>query len=377
MTIHVMTNHMVEHVWSQRSQDHGRSANGNYSFDGDVLYSYSTPIAKFWRGTRGRTFALITSETFSVTTSGKHMPSAYNIPNVAGTFHVPFIYGYGGGPAARMVSCLNASDKELHQGNADYLAGELRNRGKELSRMHRHFYSGTHADESVNIEPRCDALLVMAKETYFAYCEAFGIRKGVKAMTQELETMCETIRTAYRKFYSPKQIAKRAKYAAKRVEAREGAMSAFENWHRVNGPIPTASQIRLLPWHAKASIGRKAEAQLNEQSRTDWLAGTGNKIGYGIFPYPMLRLKPTDSDTVETSMRAEFPLTHAVKAFRLIRRVAERGEAWESNGHSLHVGHFAIDRISEDGTTHAGCHRIPWAEIERFARQIGIFDQPE
>ena len=366
MTIHVMPNHMVEHVWAQRKQPHGRSQNGNYSFDGGTLISYSTPIAKFWRGTRGRDFVLITSETFSVTTSGKHMPSSYNIPNVAGVFHVPFISGW------RVTG-----NCEIHRGNADYLAGELRKRGKELARMHRTFWGIETADDAVNIEPRCNALRDMAEKTYFAYCEAFGIRKGVKAMTRELGFMCATIRTAHAKYYSPKQIAKRAKYAAKRVEAREAAMAAYESWASRGRAIPTASQIRLLPSDAKWTIRQEAEAQLNEQARTDWLAGTGNKIGYGMFPYPMLRIKPTDSDTVETSMRVEFPLAHAVKAFRLIQRVAERGEAWESNGHSFHIGHFTIDRINEDGTVIAGCHRIPWEEIERFARKIGIFESVE
>jgi hypothetical protein len=365
---------MVEHVWAQRTQEHGRSANGNYSFDGDTLYSYSTPIAKFWQGTRGRTFALITSETFSVTTSGKHMPSAYNIPNVSGTFNVPFICGGRSGIAARLA--YDASDKTLHQGNADFLAAALRNRGKELARMHRTFWGIETADESI-VEPRCNALRAMAKDGYFAYSEAFGIRKGVKALTRELDGMCESIRWAHEKYYSPMQIAKRAKHAAKRDEQREAAMFAYEAWNHDNGPLPTTSQIRLLPWQAKSTIERETSAELNEQARNDWLAGIGNAGGYGVFPYPMLRIKPTDSDIVETSMRAEFPLAHAVKAFRLIRRVAERGEAWESNGHSLHVGHFTISRIGEDGTTYAGCHRIPWVEIERFARKIGIFDQAE
>ncbi len=375
MTIHVMTNHMVEHVWAQRAQEHGRSANGNYSFDGDVLYSYSTPIAKFWRGTRGRTFVLITSESFSITTSGKHMPSVYNIPNVSGAFHVPFICGGRSGRSARLA--YNVSDKELHQGNADSFAASLRARGKELARMHRTFWGIETADESVNVEPRCNALRDLAEKTYFAYCEAFGIRKGVKAVERELDGMCETIRWAHGKFYSPKQVAKRAKYAAKRIEARESAMAAYEVWAINGGPELTANQIRLLPSDPRYTIGRERELKLNEQTRDAWLAGVGRAGGYGVFPYPMLRIKPTDSEVVETSMRAEFPLSHAVKAFRLIRRVAERGEAWESNGHSLHVGHFTISRIGEDGTTYAGCHRIPWAEIERFARQIGIFESAE
>lgn len=366
MTVHVMTNHMVEHVWAQRTQDHGRSVNGNYSFDGDVLYSYSTPIAKFWRGTRGRNFVLITSESFSVTTNSKHMPSAYNIPNVAGTFHVPFVRDWPGNP-----------DKLIHQGNADYLAGELRKRGKELARFHQTFWGIDTAEKTLSVDPRCNALQGMAEKTYFAYCEAFGVRKGVKALERELVAMCDSIRAAHEKYYSPKQVAKRAKYAAKRIEARESAMAAYESWASDDGPIPTKAQRGLLGMHENMILNTQESQKLNAEKRRDWIAGVDKHIGYGVFPYPMLRIKPTDSATVETSMRAEFPLAHAVKAFRFIKRVAESGEAWQSNGHRFRIGLFAIERITGDGTVIAGCHRIPWAEIERFARKIGIFEQAE
>jgi hypothetical protein len=78
--------------------------------------------------------------------------------------------------------------------------------------------------------------------------------------------------------------------------------------------------------------------------------------------------------TLQTSKGADVPLPHAVRAFRFIKRCHERGEAWEHNGHSVRVGHFAIDRINADGSFVAGCHTIGWPEVERLARELDVFD---
>lgn len=82
-----------------------------------------------------------------------------------------------------------------------------------------------------------------------------------------------------------------------------------------------------------------------------------------------LRVK---GDELQTSWGARVPLDHAVKAFKIIARCRKNGTAWERNGHSIHVGHFQIDRISPNGDIEAGCHRILWGEIERIANSIGV-----
>src|SRR5580704_16131116 len=69
MTKHVFTTDMVAHVWAQRTQDEGRSGNGNLSFQGDVLYSYRTPIAAFVQKANGLPALLVTTVKYSVTTS--------------------------------------------------------------------------------------------------------------------------------------------------------------------------------------------------------------------------------------------------------------------------------------------------------------------
>lgn len=78
---------------------------------------------------------------------------------------------------------------------------------------------------------------------------------------------------------------------------------------------------------------------------------------------------------LETSHGADVPLAHAVKAFRFVKLVRERGETWRRNGRTIRVGHYQIDAIDAGGFT-AGCHRINWGEIERLARELGVLDAP-
>lgn len=64
-------NHMVAHVWAQRSQTFGQSNNGNFYFEGDSLFSYGSHfLVGFLLEHDGQTVALLTSESYGVSTSG-------------------------------------------------------------------------------------------------------------------------------------------------------------------------------------------------------------------------------------------------------------------------------------------------------------------
>lgn len=82
---------------------------------------------------------------------------------------------------------------------------------------------------------------------------------------------------------------------------------------------------------------------------------------------PMLRIV---GDEVQTSLGAHFPVSHALRALTFVRRVRELGQEYVHNGHTVHLGHYAIDRIEADGTVHAGCHVVKWDEIERITPQL-------
>ena len=69
---------------------------------------------------------------------------------------------------------------------------------------------------------------------------------------------------------------------------------------------------------------------------------------------------------------ASVPFAHAVKAFRIIKRLHDKGQAYERNGHTIHLGHFALDAIDPQGNVTAGCHHVEWEEIERVATLAGV-----
>ena len=44
---------------------------------------------------------------------------------------------------------------------------------------------------------------------------------------------------------------------------------------------------------------------------------------------------------------------------------------WRRNGESCLVGVYQLDAITNQGIV-AGCHRIAWEEVERFAEEQGV-----
>jgi hypothetical protein len=115
---------------------------------------------------------------------------------------------------------------------------------------------------------------------------------------------------------------------------------------------------------------RRAEArrQLEALERVQrWVDGeTDSSPGDGPI---RLRIK---GDELQTSRGARVPLTHAIKAFRLIKRLHDKCQAYERNGHTIHLGHFAVDAVDAQGNVTAGCHYVEWPEIERIAIVAGL-----
>jgi hypothetical protein len=124
---------------------------------------------------------------------------------------------------------------------------------------------------------------------------------------------------------------------------------------------------------AKDSAKKAKETKLakakQEQEYADaiaaWLRGEYAHLPYGIDT--LLRVKDGE---VETSRGARFPVDHARRGLVLVEAVRAKGEPWQRNGHTCHLGHYQIDRIEANGTVHAGCHVVPWKSIERIREQL-------
>jgi hypothetical protein len=116
----------------------------------------------------------------------------------------------------------------------------------------------------------------------------------------------------------------------------------------------------------RAEAERRREALQRLQM---WVDGTIDYLCQQSYGPIRLRIK---GDELQTSRGARVPLDHAVKAFRIIKRLRDKGQAYESNGHTIHLGHFALDTIDAQGNVTAGCHNVAWEEIERIAIIAGV-----
>ena len=114
---------------------------------------------------------------------------------------------------------------------------------------------------------------------------------------------------------------------------------------------------------AEAKRAREEQERIRQwaNGETDYCPSNGQGI--------RLRIK---GDELQTSRGARVPLDHAIKAFRVIKRLRSKGESYERNGHTIHLGHFALDAIDPQGNVTAGCHHVEWEEIERVATLAGV-----
>lgn len=110
----------VARDWANERHDEAKSSNGNFSHTGEKLWSYNTPIATLRGGV-----ALLTTESYSVTTEGKHKNAARRALRDAGIpcFTVPFLLldgsTYGRSHAGRVAQ--GYSVPQQHDANlADY-----------------------------------------------------------------------------------------------------------------------------------------------------------------------------------------------------------------------------------------------------------------
>lgn len=320
----VFSNAMCAHVWAQQSQPHGNS--GSMYFDGETLYSYATPVARITKANDGRKVALITSNSYSITTSSKHMPvlhRALGYGRLMPGFSVPFL-GITGG--MHHIDGINMN--EVHDGNLKYLCGKY----------HEAFKKGCKGREELSIE-RFQSLADAANN----YAEYFGLDVRPFDPVANIEELNKVVRQRQALYNTPEALAKREKEKARR-DARKAEKEAREARERFE----------------RKTIAREA-----------WLAGEGHTYDYEYDEQGGVYLRVKNKE-LQTSQGATVPLSDAVRAFQFILQAKENGKASECDGYSIHVGQFEINSIDREGNIKAGCHYIRWPEIARIATQLGL-----
>lgn len=116
---------------------------------------------------------------------------------------------------------------------------------------------------------------------------------------------------------------------------------------------------------------RDAQMALSEAEKiAEWRAGTYLHTLYHV--PTMLRLSK-DGTEVQTSRGASIPVSHAKRLWPIIENVRAVGMGLTDR--DIRLGHFTLTQIKPDGSIVVGCHDIPYAEIERIAKALGLMEE--
>jgi hypothetical protein len=148
----------IPHLWAHRTQEEARNRQSNLYFTGDTIYSYGShfPIARYVTNDAGERAVLLTTATYSVTTSSHCSAVRFAIPSGIPIFHVPNVcHGRYSG------SELAADD---HAGNlADY-----------TERIEQHIVTSARARSSYAKEWNHEHAVRLRDEA-IACCAFFGL----------------------------------------------------------------------------------------------------------------------------------------------------------------------------------------------------------
>lgn len=337
----VFRSEQIAHLWAHQTQDGARNAQGNFYFVRETIFSYGShfPIATHVKGVSGERAILITNQKYSVTTAKQVREVRSAIPPDVPVFEV---YTPG-----------NAASSEFDMAHVANRTHAL----VEISRLVR---------EAKSAKGRKGSLCVQAHRAVMeleAYCAFFGLELPT---AEELPKIPLELRAAHdevTKQYQALNAKREERHRKERVQ-REAAEAA---WFAETEERQQWKREGLSKWEAESRERSKGY----EEKLELWLQGRNVSLYDGYFG---IRARETQlrviGDQVETTRGASFPLSHARKGYALVKAVVARGEGWERNGHTCHLGHYQIDRIDADGTVYAGCHVVTLGAIERIADSL-------
>lgn len=252
-------------------------------------------------------------------------------------------------------------DGDAYYSYSTVIARRLRNRKGEtayLLNTHRFSVSTTRHQAHVSRAIPSDARVF---HTYR------GINSSLILSPRELYEECMqragSARVAGARARKRKDFWAEAEHAALTEAA---AVSRFYGMRRRPSEAAVSRLVAAVGRERKRTAKLRAEDQArrerdNADAVREWLEGEPR-----AFPSEVERVYlRVYAGQVETSRGAWAPLADVHRAYRFA--LLKRAEGWRRNGETCPVGDFQIDSISEAGVI-AGCHRISWEEIERFAK---------
>jgi hypothetical protein len=275
---------------------------------GDILYSYSTPIAAFRESAKGLV-VILNNYIYSQTTSGHQsdIRSAVTQP----------IFEYDSIP--KWVS----QDVETIGNGRSY-----------------------YGRKSVNDEPH----KIEASQIWQQYHDIY---------VALLETAC--LKKFSRTSDDRKNMA--FQYAAKANRIKEYFALSDADYPVLTFEITDELQAALDAANARKLEREKLAFEKSKQERLDWLAGISHTYPNAHTNPIVLRIHPSEENRVQTSRGAVVPLRVCKSLYTAFKS--------QSMPDDTQVGNYTLNSVSEQGIT-IGCHDISADELERFAKVIGI-----
>lgn len=423
-TKHVFPTDEIAHLWAHKTQDDARNQGGNFYFSGDTIYSYGShfPIARHVTNDKGVAGILFTNQTWSNTTA-KHIHNVrgaipfgvpvFEVHNPAHdlkseyrtqraevealikklqaarpdnrytykvkTSKIKFNVRVGRDNEVTEVDAIAGRNVVAHRGNAEwrdngYWTVTVRN-GPNTGIKIDSGLSKTEARIMLDVldsiktwdvsTPEKRARIRKKVEKARDIAKEFGsIRRNPGTLAKqygELETKLEAVNSLGAFFGLGDAID---------IPADLSYLESTKEEHdrRVEAARVTANAARAAYWekhqeNARKSFGEKLPL---------WLAGENVSLGYTA-DTSYLRVKDNE---VQTPQGARVPLEHVKKALPVVLAIVENGREYRRNGHTIHLGHYAIDSIDAQGNLRAGCHLFSKAEIERFAGVLEALPDP-
>jgi hypothetical protein len=351
-TKHVFPTTEIPHLWAHRTQSDARNPAGNLYFDGDTIYSYGGhfPIARHVTNKSGKKFAILfTTRSYSSTTAGHISAVRSSIPSNVPVFHV-------------YDPALTQNTMALH------LDGYVRSIELTARAAFERKMETTRNDDV----QRASELIAECR----AFCKFFNlpIPKFAKLPKIDKEKLARQTQ-AIKDRQSARDAARRAEW-----EARDAHRKAEADAWNASGFCKHTPKHDANNWNDRHVCEQQTEdeewAAKSAEVIEAWRNGDTSAVLRNPWNLPvMLRVRTFNADEssqfaiaqVETSRGARVPVSHALRGLRFVRAIVAKGQPYQRNGHTLHLGDYAIDRIDADGTLHAGCHVISLAEIERIA----------
>lgn len=365
------SNSEVGHAWANSTHDAGQTDNGNLWFNGPTIYSYRTAIAARVDPSAlsdefvthdGRAVFLVTSETFSKTTSSKHMPAVwrgigYQTSDTRLTFYVPRVDFVGRG---QVRGALEADCHAVNLAHLGRLARGVVERARTI-RMGAHDASPATRwdDASYQGEPRFIEAAAASADEASRYAFAFGMDHGQGLdFAKPLHEACDRAKAIFAlrlaEWNTPEAVAKRQKANANRE----------------------ANKARAAERKAAREAAKHAEAI------AEFREGKRSALPYAIRPTSdLVRADGVTRDEaggitggeLVTSQGVRVPLLEAIAIFKICASIRARGEPFDPAGR-MRAGHFRVDRIASDGSFKAGCHSFRFEECRALAESLGVFE---